>query len=820
MKCENVNFKFGLPVYVSLNSFSKSELFNRSLKMVWAVEGNLTIEEKSFNSEEVEKKKINEGELYIINSYTPFKLVEAVGKYLVIDFKKNKLKRLADENFFDKSYLLDNNPEEIKNKTASLILAYLNYDYQLLEKIEAELRDLLEMIESRYCIKNQRQDRFYKKQKNDIINKIIEKIEADYKKDLRLKEIAAEFHYNSSYLSKKFKNKTGVNFKHYIDRLRLEEIIEKLLYTNKNMNQVALESGFSNVKSFYRVFNDHFNLTPVELKNNFQKLKTKILKDEFNSLSWLIQYLNEVILTNTIKDENNILSRKIRISNESAESLNRIWQKLINAGTAQSILDSNLRKQIRTLQEEINFEYLRFEGIFNDDLEVVKGDSLENTHYNWKLVDNIFDFVLENDLKPFISLSFMPELLASSDQTIFHYQANFSPPEKIESWLDLVEAFIVHIINRYGIEEVREWYFQVWTELPIKGMHWGGSLEEYFDFYAKTAEKIKEISQNLKVGPASENFYKEDLPTVEILDSAAENDLPLDFYNMNLYHNIIPEMNDDVDLSQFYKESTLEHIKFKFQEKDYSLSSARKIKGILEKYYPEAELFAPRWNVSWNAKELIHDTVFMADFILDNALKLSKDISGLGYLNLSDLIAEWPINELPFFGGRGLMNTAGIKKAGYYAYVILSELGNNIIEQGDNYIVTSRGDDIQLLVYNYAYLNKSYQNADYSIIDEYNRYQVFENIDELDYSFKIKGLSGKYKISKYKISRNSGSAYDHWLQMGAPPDLNNHEVEYLKSKSVPDLKIDYIDIDDQYKVEGSLEKNSIEFYMFRKQFQI
>lgn len=820
MKCENVNFKFGLPICVSMNSFNNIQLFNRSLKMVWVIEGDLIIKERNFNSEEVEKNKINEGELYIINSYTPFKLIERAEKYIVIDFKKNELKKLTDDKFFDKIYRLDNEPEKIKHKTASLILSYLNYDYQLLEKIESELKDLLEIIKNNYCINNQRQDQFYKNQKNDIINKIIEKIEADYKKDLRLKELAAEFHYNSSYLSKKFKNKTGVNFKNYIDRLRLEEIIKKLLYTNKNMNQVALESGFSNVKSFYRVFNNHFKLTPVELKNNFHQLKTKVLKAEFNSLGWLIQYLNEVILTNTIKDENNILSREIKISNDSAESLNRIWQKLINAGTAQSILDSNLRKQIRKLQEEINFEYLRFEGIFNDDLEVCKGDSLANIHYNWKLVDNIFDFVLENNLNPFISLSFMPELLASSDQTMFHYQANFSPPAEIESWLDLVEAFIVHIINRYGIEEVREWYFQVWTEFPVQGMHWGGSLEEYCNFYAETAEKIKEISQALKVGPASENFYKENLPTVEFFNFAVENDLPLDFYNMNLYHNIIPEMEREVDLSQFYKESTLEDIKFKFQEKDYSLKSAREIKNILERYYPEAELFAPRWNVSWNAKELIHDTIFMADFILDNTLKLSEDINGLGYLNLSDLIAEWPINELPFFGGRGLMNTAGIKKAGYYAYVILSELGNNIIDRGDNYIVTSKGDDIQLLVYNYAYLNKSYQNADYSIIDEYNRYQVFENIGELNYSFKIKGLNGKYKISKYKIGRNSGSAYDHWLKMGAPPDLNNHEVEYLKSKSVPDLKIDYIDVEEQYKVEGNLKENSIEFYMFRKQFQI
>ena len=824
MKCESINFKFGLPVNISFNSLSQKKFFNRSFKLIWVLKGKISLAEIDFETESEEITQISAGEMKIINSFSPFALdhQEDNSKYLLFDFKNQYLKDF-NSNLSKKIYSLnDNNLNELKYRAALLVKKYFTYDYQLADKIEEDLEKLLDSINN-YCINNKREDDFFKKQKEDIILKVINKIETDFENDLTLKKIADTFHYNSSYLSEKFKNKTGINFKSYLDRFRLEKINYELLYTTKNINQIALESGFRNIKSFYRVFNENYERTPVEVKKKFPKIKEKILKREFEDLEWLINYINNIIkdFENKSQKEKRVFEKNIEIDfNKDARDLKAVWQKLINAGTAQSILDSNLRAQIRELQEEIEFEYLRFEGIFNDDLEVCKGDSIENIHYNWKLIDNIIDFIVENNLKPFITLSFMPDLLASKDATMFYYQANFSPPKKIEAWLDLVEAFIIHLINRYGIEQVNTWYFQIWTEFPHQGFHWAGSEEEYFDFYSLTAEKIKDISQSLKVGPASESFFEQNFISQKFLQYADKKNLPLDFYNINLYHNTVPIIDEEIDLSQFYNESTLESIKSKFKEKDYSIKIAKKIRELLNEYYPSAELIATRWNVSWNSKEYIHDTAFMADYIIDNAVKLQDVLDGLGYLNLSDLISEWPINELPFFGGRGLMNTEGIKKSGYYAYIILSELGNKIIAQGDNFIVTAKGEDIQFLIYNYAYLNRSYRNADYSIIDEYNRYQVFENKESLEFDFKFNGLNGKYKLSHYRLNRESGSAYDQWIQMGAPSDLNNHEIKYLKYKSYPDLQIKYLDLSGQYNLNSKIERNGIEFYLLRKQFQI
>jgi beta-xylosidase/AraC-like DNA-binding protein len=826
MLCKKIDFKFGLPVKVSLNSLSQKMTFNRSLKLIWVLQGKISFKSRNFKNQKIEIFELDTGEMQIINCYTPYKFLEMDGKskFIVIDIKNDFLRKNKN-NFEDKIFYLnnENSISKLRYLTALLVNNYLSLDDQLAEKIEKNLMELVNLLNDNYCIHNQRSDEFYLKQKENIVNKVINKLENKYQEKITLKGIAEEFHYNSSYLSEKFKSLTGVNFKSYLDRIRLEKILADLLYTNKNISQIALEAGFKNIKSFYRVFNEQFEQSPIELKNKFSKLKKAEITNEFKEINFYTSYLAKII-KNYPKDNIspvNSIKKKINIDFDAHhDHFKAIWQKLINAGTAHSILDSNLRKQIKELQQEINFEYLRFEGIFNDDLEVCKGDSLENIHYNWKLVDNIFDFILENNLKPFISLSFMPKLLASKDKTIFYYQANFSPPKNINAWLDLIDAFIIHLINRYGIEEVEKWYFQVWTEFPHQGFHWAGSKEEYFEFYEQTAKKIKDISSTLKVGPASENFYEGNYMSKNFLNFANQKEIPLDFYNLNLYHNSVPIIDKKIDLSEFYKESTLEDIKFKFEGKDYSIKTAVEMKNLLTNFYPEAELIASRWNISWNAKEYVHDTAFMAPFILDNSIKLQDALDGLGYLNISDLISEWPINELPFFGGRGLMNTEGIKKSAYYAYIILSELGDKIIAQGDNYIITSKGKDLQILLYNYAYLSQSYKNADNSLIDELHRYQVFANNQNLKFDLKLKGLKGKYKLSHYFINRDSGSAFDQWLKMGAPSDLTNHEIKYLKNKSFPDLKIEFLNLNGEYDIQTEIENHGVDFYLLRKQFQI
>jgi xylan 1,4-beta-xylosidase len=96
------------------------------------------------------------------------------------------------------------------------------------------------------------------------------------------------------------------------------------------------------------------------------------------------------------------------------------------------------------------------DGIFDDDMSVVVNPG----QYWFFNVDAVYDYFLSIGIRPIVELSFMPELLASGNATIFWYKGNITPPRNISEWENLLEAFLDHLIDRYGIDEVAEWYFE------------------------------------------------------------------------------------------------------------------------------------------------------------------------------------------------------------------------------------------------------------------------------------------------------------------------------------------------------------------------
>ncbi len=92
------------------------------------------------------------------------------------------------------------------------------------------------------------------------------------------------------------------------------------------------------------------------------------------------------------------------------------------------------------------FQFVRFHGLFDDDMSVYFGEADET--YSFFNVDSIYDFLLSIKMKPLIELSFMPDALASGNQTIFHYKGNITPPKNYTQWYLLVQALAQHLVDR------------------------------------------------------------------------------------------------------------------------------------------------------------------------------------------------------------------------------------------------------------------------------------------------------------------------------------------------------------------------------------
>ena len=69
----------------------------------------------------------------------------------------------------------------------------------------------------------------------------------------------------------------------------------------------------------------------------------------------------------------------------------------------------------------------------------------------------------------------MPKKLAFNPDALhpFWYKQNVSPPKSWERWDGLITAFARHLVERYGEDEVAQWYFEVWNEPNID--FWSGS---------------------------------------------------------------------------------------------------------------------------------------------------------------------------------------------------------------------------------------------------------------------------------------------------------------------------------------------------------
>ncbi|RZJ39610.1 MAG: beta-xylosidase, partial [Brevundimonas sp.] len=186
--------------------------------------------------------------------------------------------------------------------------------------------------------------------------------------------------------------------------------------------------------------------------------------------------------------------------------------------------------QLQTAQNELGFRYIRFHAIFHDDLGTYR-EVDGRPVYDWTRIDYLYDRLMGMGLKPFVELGFTPDAMKTSEQTIFYWKGNTSHPVPAK-WNALVDAFVRHLIDRYGIEEVRTWYFEAWNEPNLDGFWERADQAAYFDLYGRSARVIKAIDPALRVGgPATAGAAW----TPEFIAYADANDLPIDFIATHTY---------------------------------------------------------------------------------------------------------------------------------------------------------------------------------------------------------------------------------------------------------------------------------------------
>jgi xylan 1,4-beta-xylosidase len=367
--------------------------------------------------------------------------------------------------------------------------------------------------------------------------------------------------------------------------------------------------------------------------------------------------------------------------------LPHVWEHTVGSCHAPLALRADWREHLRRCRRELGFERVRFHGLLSDDVGTLvrHGGRLIYSFFN---ADAVVDFLLSVGVRPFVELSFMPTALASGTATVFSYRGNVTPPADPRAWAELVRRLAHHWADRYGLGEVRRWYFEVWNEPNLKSF-WAGTREQYFELYRHTALALKGIDGGLRVGgPATAaNAW---LP--EFLDFCDRDGVPVDFLSTHHYPN-----------------DPLWSIA---QDTEGELAGGRR--GVMAEWLREARrqagdrpLLYTEWNASSNPRYPRQDEPYAAAFAARSALEAAGVVEAYAFWTFTDIFEENYFPSLPFHGGFGLLNLHGVPKPTYRAFELLHRLGHERlpVEGGHETVdawVARRGGAITVLLTNHA----------------------------------------------------------------------------------------------------------------------
>jgi xylan 1,4-beta-xylosidase len=430
--------------------------------------------------------------------------------------------------------------------------------------------------------------------------------------------------------------------------------------------------------------------------------------------------------------------------------LPHFWEQMFGSGRANLSLRQSYRDDLRTVKKITDFKYVRFHAIFQDENGVYDEDAQGNPVYNWSYVDQIYDGLLANGVRPYVEISFMPRKLAARlDYHAFWYKQIVSPPKSYARWDALITAFGKHLIDRYGIDEVSKWYFEVWNEPNID--FWTGkpAQQTYFDLYDNTARAIKAANPRLRIGgPATAQAAWVDA----IIAHATQNNVPLDFVSTHVYGNDTAKDvfgdNRPVPPHQMVcaaVEKVHEQIK----------ASAR----------PTIPLIWSEFNATYANEQPITDSIYMGPWMADTIRQCDGKVDMMSYWTFSDVFEEQGVIKTPFYGGYGLVAEDGIPKPAFDVFALLHDLGNErIAEPEDDVLVTRRKDGA-------------------IVIAAWNLVEPNATGPDKTFSFEVRSVARDAKASIRRVDAAHGDTLSAWKKMGAPKYPTKAQIAALKKAS-------------------------------------
>jgi xylan 1,4-beta-xylosidase len=457
--------------------------------------------------------------------------------------------------------------------------------------------------------------------------------------------------------------------------------------------------------------------------------------------------------------------------------VDRFFDLSVGSDYPGTLIRPDSQAQLKTAVDELGFRYIRFHAIFHDVLGTVKVQDGKIV-YDWTKLDQLYDALLAKGIRPFVELGFTPDAMKTSEQTIFYWKGNSSHP-KLEPWRDLIDAFVRHVRQRYGADEVRKWFFEVWNEPNLDGFWEKADQAAYFELYDVTARAIKAIDPALRVGgpsTAGAAWVPEFLAHVKTTGSA------VDFVTTHTY---------GVD-GGFLDEKGQQDTKLSASP-DAIVGDVRRVREQIQaSAFPNLPLYFTEWSTSYTPRDSVHDSYVSAAYILEKLRRTRGLVQGMSYWTYTDLFEEPGPPTKPFEGGFGLMNPQGIRKPAWFAYKYLNAVKGREIACDDGQVFAARdGDRVSALAYAWRQPDQKVSNRPF-----YTRPHPTFDVEPL--KLRVAGLKpGSYRLRVRRTGYRANDAYSAYIDMGLPKTLTAEQLRQLEA-----LTRDRPEIEKVIKVRG------------------
>lgn len=614
-----------------------------------------------------------------------------------------------------------------------------------------------------------------------------------FREPVTLESAARMLGISTNHLSRCLRKYLNQSFLDIVMQFRMRQALRDVENTDKPITDIAYDNGFSSASAFITKFRTQIGCTPLAYRRKKPRASQEMAKswnaDEESAFQSINKYVDYTVELASEQSAPRSIARVSCSAEQKGEPLDMSWRRVACIGWAYEGLSAVVQQQISMAQQEIGFEYLRFHGIFDDDMLIYSEDEAGKPVFNFTYCDILLDYIHSAGLKPYLELGLMPGRLSAHPDRFDLGRAHISMPADWDKWDLLVRTFLLHCIRRYGIGCVREWRF---TPMMCNHILYGFfSWEEYMEMYDHIWRIAKTVDKQLMIGgpgiDISVMLKDWDSSFDPFMAHCRENSCMPDFISLKVYpFDMMDSGRQDWEQIKYGGEMGLWNTMS--EDEDVLVHMLSRALVLLRRYgYDQDSIAVEAWNASYSNSDPCNDTCYKSAFIVKNIMENQNKAWCMAYWTLSDYLIDisMPKEQRSFHGGIGLITYDGLRKAGYRAFCLLKMLRGERIAGGPGYCICRDGETILILAYQYCHYNLFHcleVQRSSAVEDPYLLCYVGERQSRV---FEITDARYKeYGVETFSIGRaRGGSAYEKWMEIGAPSRMTDWQREYIDRAS-------------------------------------